>query len=131
VSEGLANLGCLVYLGNLVNLLNKRLAVNPSIPLEIPQCITMFITFAGLSGKISLEWYKIYLNKMQVDVAGANQHSECKLSGAIVCQPAPWCMCRWCHAAMLRKLLLPGMSWQESFTQPGCIVPSTHALWCV
>jgi hypothetical protein len=58
VFEGLANLGCLVYLGNLVNLLNKRLAVNPSIPLENPQCITMFITLSGISGKISLERYK-------------------------------------------------------------------------
>ena len=59
VSEGLANLVCLVHLGNLVNLLIKRLAINSSISLEIPQCITMFITLSGISGKISLEWYNI------------------------------------------------------------------------
>jgi hypothetical protein len=88
--------------------------------------ITSGVVFFDYQG-----WFMIYLNKMQVDVAKANQHSECIFSGAIVCQPAPWCMCRWCHAAMLCKLLLPGMRWQESFTQPGCIVPSTHALWCV
>jgi hypothetical protein len=50
VSEGLANLVCLVHLGNLVNLLNKRLAVNPSISIETSQCITMFITLSGISG---------------------------------------------------------------------------------
>ena len=75
VSEGLANLVCLVHLGNLVSLVNKRLAVNPSISIEISQCLTIFTTLSGISGKISLEWY----NECGCAAAADEAHSSQQL----------------------------------------------------